>query len=191
MRVNENQSKQPPMSAGPARGWHMRWSILAIVTALAVPAHADPIINWVTVGHPGNVADDNGYGVVSASFKIMKFEFTNNQYVAFLNSVASTDTYSLYNTNMGNDSRGGITRSGASGAFSYAAKPNMGEKPVNYVSWFDAARVANWLHNGATSSSSTETGAYTLNGQTSGDAVPANAGAKFRVPTENEWYKAA
>jgi formylglycine-generating enzyme len=68
----------------------------------------------------------------------------------------------------------------------------MGDKPVNYVSWFDAARVSNWLMNGATSSSSTETGAYTLNGgQTSGTAPAVNPGATFYVPTEDQWYKAA
>jgi formylglycine-generating enzyme required for sulfatase activity len=68
----------------------------------------------------------------------------------------------------------------------------MGDKPVNYVSWFDAARVSNWLMNGATSSSSTETGAYTLvGGQTSGTAPAVNPGATFYIPTENQWYKAA
>jgi formylglycine-generating enzyme required for sulfatase activity len=68
----------------------------------------------------------------------------------------------------------------------------MGDKPVNYVSWFDAARVSNWLMNGALSSSSTETGAYTLvGGQTSGTAPAVNPGARFYVPTENQWYKAA
>jgi formylglycine-generating enzyme required for sulfatase activity len=68
----------------------------------------------------------------------------------------------------------------------------MGDKPVNYVSWFDAARVSNWLMNGATSSSSTETGAYTLvGGQTSGTAPAVNPGATFYVPTEDQWYKAA
>jgi formylglycine-generating enzyme required for sulfatase activity len=40
-------------------------------------------------------------------------------------------------------------------------------------------------------SGSTETGAYTLKGAVSGNAVAANAGAKFRLPTVNEWYKAA
>jgi sulfatase modifying factor 1 len=40
-------------------------------------------------------------------------------------------------------------------------------------------------------SGSTETGAYTLNGATSGDAPARNAGAEFYIPTENEWYKAA
>ena len=47
----------------------------------------------------------------------------------------------------------------------------MGDKPVNYVSWLDAARVANWYQNGATSLSDTETGAYTLNGAMLGGAA--------------------
>ena len=68
----------------------------------------------------------------------------------------------------------------------------MGDKPVNYVSWFDAARVSNWLMNGATSSASTEAGAYTLvGGQISGTAPAVNFGATFYVPTEDQWYKAA
>jgi formylglycine-generating enzyme required for sulfatase activity len=68
----------------------------------------------------------------------------------------------------------------------------MGDKPVNYVSWFDAARVSNWLMNGALSTSSTETGAYTLvGGQTTGTAPAVNSGATFYVPTEHQWNKAA
>ena len=121
----------------------------------------------------------------------MKYEFTNQQYTDFLNSVAKTDTYSLYNTFMGSDARGGITRAGASGSYTYAIKTNMGDKPVIYVSWFDAARVSNWLMNGATATSSTETGAYTLNGATSGDAVAVNSGASYFLPTNDQWYKAA
>ena len=148
-------------------------------------------IQWVTVGDPGNTADTTTYGAVADSFKIMKYEFTNQQYTDFLNSVAKTDTYSLYHTFMGSDARGGITRAGASGAYTYAVKTNMGDKPVNYVSWFDAARVSNWLMNGATTTSSTETGAYTLNGATSGDAVAVNSGASYFLPTNNQWYKAA
>ena len=153
------------------------------------------IIEWVTVGDPGNTADTApvGFGAVAASFRIMKYEFTNQLYTEFLTYVAATaDPYSLYNTSMGSNARGGITRSGTSGSYTYAAKTNMGDKPVNYVSWFDAARVSNWLMNGATSSSSTETGAYTLvGGQTTGTAPAVNSGATFYVPTEDQWYKAA
>jgi formylglycine-generating enzyme len=150
-------------------------------------------IQWVTVGDPGNTADTDpsGYGAVATSFQIMKYEFTNQQYTDFLNSVAATDPYSLYNASMGSNARGGITQSGSSGSYTYSLKTNMGDKPVNYVSWFDAARVSNWYQNGATSSSSTETGAYTLNGATSGNAPAVNNGATFYIPTEDQWYKAA
>ena len=154
------------------------------------------IIEWVTVGDPGNTADTApaGFGAVATSFRIMKFEFTNQQYTDFLNSVDSSGTnpYAVYNTSMGSNARGGITNTGSTNGSRYAVKTDMGDKPVNYVNWFDAARVANWLMNGATSSSSTETGAYTLvGGQISGNAPAVNSGATFYVPTEDQWYKAA
>jgi formylglycine-generating enzyme len=167
--------------------------VAALLGSLAFPANAISI-DWVTVGDPGNVADTTpgGFGAVTDSFRIMKYEFTNQQYTAFLNSVAATDTYALYNTYMGSEPIGGITRSGSSGSYTYSVKSNMGDKPVNYVSWFDAARVSNWLMNGATGTSSTETGAYTLvGGQISGTAPAVNPGATFSIPTEDQWYKAA
>ncbi|MEN9664907.1 MAG: hypothetical protein RLZZ326_1270 [Planctomycetota bacterium] len=168
---------------------------LAVLACLPLGSVATAgIIDWVTVGDPGNTADTDPavYGAVAASFRIMKYEFTNQLYTEFLTSVAATDTYSLYNASMGSDPRGGITQSGSSGSYTYSAKTDMGDKPVNYVSWFDAARVSNWLMNGATSSSSTETGAYTLiGGLATGTAPAVNSGATFYVPTEDQWYKAA
>jgi formylglycine-generating enzyme required for sulfatase activity len=130
---------------------------------------------------------------VAEAFRIMKYEFTNQQYTDFLNSVdaSGTNPNSVYNFNMGSSARGGITNTGTTNGSRYAVKTNMGDKPVNYVSWFDAARVSNWYQNGATSSSSTETGAYTLDGATTGDAPAVNPGATFYIPTEDQWYKAA
>jgi len=169
--------------------------ILAVLVLAGASAHAQFMMDWVTVGDPGNPNDTTGYGAVNETFQIMKFEFTNQQYTYFLNSVAQSDPYGLYNPNMYTEpghNRGGITRNGSSGSYTYTANPSdMGNKPVNWVSWFDAARVANWLVNGATSSSSTETGAYTLLGATSGNAVAVNPGATFYIPTEDQWYKAA
>jgi formylglycine-generating enzyme required for sulfatase activity len=149
---------------------------------------------FVTVGDPGNTADSTGYGAVSKMFDIMKFEFTNQQYVQFLNSVDATGnkTNGIYDELMGTDTRGGISfNSGAAAGSKYAVRLNMGNKPVNFVSWFDAARVSNWLQNGATSEASMETGAYNLNNATGGNAVAMNAGARFFIPSENQWYKAA
>ena len=167
--------------------------VAALLASLAVPARAITI-DMVTVGDPGNTADTDpsGFGAVADTFQIMKYEFTNQQYTEFLNSVAATDTYSLYNSNMGSQGRGGITQSGSSGSYTYAVRTDMGDKPANYVNWFDVARVANWLMNGATSSASTETGAYTLvGGQTSGNTVARNANATYYLPTQDQWYKAA
>ena len=167
--------------------------VAALLGSLAAPAHA-VTIDWVTVGDPGNTADTTTYGAVADSFQIMKYEWTNSQYVDFLNAVdaSGTNPKSVYNANMGSNARGGISfTSGAASGSKYAIRTNMGDKPVNYVSWFDAARVSNWLINGATGTSSTETGAYTLGGATSGNAVAVNPGATFYIPTENQWYKAA
>jgi formylglycine-generating enzyme required for sulfatase activity len=168
----------------------------ALVVALSVTAARAVTIDWVTVGDPGNAADTApaGYGAVAASFQIMKYEFTNQQYVDFLNAVDPNgdNPNSIYSGFMSSNDHGGISfTSGAAAGSKYASKTDMASKPVNFVSWFDAARVSNWLMNGATSSSSTETGAYTLNNATSGTAPAVNPGATFYIPTEDQWYKAA
>ena len=92
----------------------------------------------------------------------------------------------------------GIARSGSSGSYSYSVIGSSGNFPITYVSWGDAARFANWLQNGqptgAQGPGTTETGSYTLNGATSNTALNAitrNSSAKFVLPNENEWYKAA
>lgn len=91
-------------------------------------------------------------------------------------------------------SGGGITRSGVSGAYTYSSKPNMADKPVNYVSWYDSIRFANWLNNGQ-GAGDTETGAYTLLGGTAtpsnGLSITRSSGAKWLLPSEDEWYKSA
>ena len=194
------------------RLFHGRWTRLSVLSVAAgalvsiAAASMDSAVQagvvnlgsfsgeFVTVGDPNNTADTTTYGAVSQTFDIMKFEFTNQQYVQFLNSVDANGnkTNGIYNDFMGTSARGGISfTSGNSAGSKYAVKTSMGNKPVNYVSWFDAARVSNWLHNGATSVSSMETGAYTLNNATTGNALALNIGAKFFIPSENQWYKAA
>jgi hypothetical protein len=147
------------------------------------------LFELVTINNPNNTIDNTGYGSVSYVYKIGKYPITNNEFAIFLNLKAQTDPYGLYNINMGSNIRGGINRSGSSGSYSYAVKSNMGNKPVVYISWFRAARFANWLHNGG-GSGDTETGAYTLNGATSG-IFTKNQNAIFWIPSEDEWYKAA
>jgi formylglycine-generating enzyme required for sulfatase activity len=159
---------------------------LAATAALITSASATVTIDWVTVGNAGNAADTASYGAVSYAYQIGKYEVTNAQYGAFLNAAAQTDSYELYNSSM---SSYGITQSGSSGTYSYTVTTALANRPVVFVSWFDAARMANWMMNGQ-GNGSTETGAYTLNGATSGIFL-ANAGAQVYIPSEDEWYKAA
>jgi formylglycine-generating enzyme required for sulfatase activity len=161
----------------------------AAIAALITSASASVTMDWVTVGNAGNAADTRyrtGYGAVGYEYKIGKYEVTNAQYGAFLNAAAKTDSYGLYNTNMASY---GITQNGSSGNYTYSVAGALANRPVVYVSWFDAARFANWMMNGQ-GNSDTETGSYTLNGAASG-IILANAGAQVYIPTENEWYKAA
>ena len=94
----------------------------------------------------------------------------------------------IYNSNMGGNARGGITfTAGNPGGSKYAVKTNMGNTPVNFVSWYDALRFANWMHNGR-GAGSTEDGAYLMS---EGAAVVRKEGAQVFLPTSDEWHKAA
>jgi formylglycine-generating enzyme len=163
----------------------------------------------VPVGDLGNAPDAlntntvPGIGSVSYAYNIGTYEVFNSQYVEFLNSVATVgDVYGLYNANMASDAwRGGISRTGSGSLldpYVYSSKANMGDKPVNWVSFYDAVRFVNWLENGQPTGTNqvagtTETGSYTLfssgGGTTNVSARAANA--TWVIPTENEWYKAA
>ncbi|MDR1282476.1 MAG: formylglycine-generating enzyme family protein [Opitutaceae bacterium] len=199
--------------------------VAALLTALAMTGVTafGITIDTVTIGGAGNDPDDrkmlwdggtSGYGSVPYTYEIGKTEVTCGQYAEFLNAVAKTsDTYRLYSELMdkSKDPNGcGITRSGTDGDWSYEATDPL--KPVNYVSVYDAMRFTNWLTNGATTDvSSTETGVYTLSGDT---AIPSNptvgrnllengtvltgtgdlantTGTVWALASENEWYKAA
>jgi sulfatase modifying factor 1 len=174
------------------RGRGPVWALLVLVMQSLSMAQIP--FEFITVEHVGNAADSTGYGRVTYAYRIGKYEVSLSQYAAFLNAVATTDTYGLYNPTLGTDLNvAGISRSGAPGAYSYSVIGD-GSRPVTYVNWFDAARMANWMHNGEPTGSqgpsTTEAGAYSLNGATSG-IINRNPGARVYLPSEDEWYKAA
>ncbi len=148
-------------------------------------------------------------GAVADNYQIGKYEVTAGQYTEFLNAKAATAATStlLYNGQMGTDSNlsvngklgdpvygSKINRSGDDGSYVYTAvAPNL---PVNYVSWGDAARFTNWLHNGQ-GSGDMEAGVYALNGaNTAGTLKTAYlagraSDATIFLPNLDEWVKAA
>ncbi len=179
---------------------------LVAVALLATTAQAVNI-DYVPVGDAGNVGDDEvmvtdsttGYGSVDYAYNIGKYEVTVGQYTEFLNAVADTDTYELYSPAMSYHDFGcKIERSGSSGNYTYSVAADRENRPVNYVSWGDAARFTNWLHNGqpsgAQDNSTTEDGAYYLNGAINPGSlmdITRESDATWFIPTEDEWYKAA
>jgi len=152
------------------------------------------INGFVTIGDTNNSNDTTGFGSVSYEYQINKYTVTNCEYVQFLNAVGSTDIYQIYSTSM-SGSRSNIIRNGSQGSYTYTVNEAYKNKPVIWVSWLDCARYCNWLHNnrpsGFQNASTTEDGAYSLNGIISGELPAKNNNALYWIPTENEWYKAA
>ena len=176
-----------------ARGLSL--AVLLFVFGLA-PAASAVTIDWTFVGNPNNACETQSegcFGAVGTAYYIGTAEVTNSQYAEFLNAKAAADPLALYSEGMGTEF-GGITRTGSSGAYSYSAIAGRANMPVNFVSFYDTLRFANWLNNGQ-GSGDTETGAYTLIGGTAtpsnGTTVTRNAGATTFLTSEDEWYKAA
>jgi len=203
-------------------GRFIGWVLIVAILGMAIPARADTHAPWpgdwnnwsdpnlmVTVGNPGNAPDievmedgTSGYGSVSYEYKIGKFEVTAGQYCEFLNKVATTDTYGLYDASMWSDPYAcQIQQLVSSGSYTYRVEPDWANRPVNYVSWGDAARFCNWLTNGQPTgpqdANTTEDGSYYLNGATTDAQLVAVTrktvaeGGRYYIPTEDEWYKAA
>ena len=186
------------------------------ITTLDSAQAAAPLVSipTVQVGDAGNASTNVNVsatttpemlelGSVSNSFRIALNEVTVGQYAAFLNAVATVRNASnrvvvnsLYNraTMSGPKNVSGISRRGRGTTASPFVYEPIGNRdhPMANVTWFGAARFANWMHNGATNGADTETGAYTLNRQTRKAAgIVRNPDAKWWIPSENEWFKAA
>jgi formylglycine-generating enzyme required for sulfatase activity len=182
-------------------------TVLAAATSSGISitqAHATSplVIETAIVGNPGNAGDaqiQGTFGAVDYVYAIGRYEVTAGQYAAFLDAVAATDTYALYDVRMWTHAEGcKIERTGAPGNYTYGVAPDQANRPVNFVSWGDAARFANWLHNGqptgAQDLTTTEDGSYFLDGKTADwelEGVVREPDATWVIPTEDEWYKAA
>jgi len=103
--------------------------VAALLGVPAAPAHA-VTYDLVPVGNAGNANDPatgDLYGGVAYAYAIGTYDVTIGQYTAFLNAVAATDTYSLYNGSMATDLNvAGIAQTGSSGSYTYSVINNGG-----------------------------------------------------------------
>ena len=147
-------------------------------------------IEFVTVGDEGNLpfkqSRGDKIGGVDQSYEIGKYDITAEQYCAFLNAMAQSDFYGLYDSRMGSDPDVAcIQRHGSVGHYTYSIiedGKSRGQLPITYVTWESAARFCNWLTNDQPEGS-----------EESGTTVRGIGGAAvmYRLPTLDEWYKAA
>jgi len=115
-------------------------ALLSVVATAQAGVRADlsgdAVIDFTTtmdlplmdVGNPGNPDDTHGegYGGVDYEYRIGKFEVTAGQYTEFLNAVAATDTYALYNESMWSSDFGcKIQRAGSPGSYTCTSSANV------------------------------------------------------------------
>jgi sulfatase modifying factor 1 len=130
-------------------------------------------IDFTTIGNPGDAADFTGYGSVGYSYRIGTYAISQNQ----------------------------IDKATASGLANVVAGPWSGDQPAANMTWYESAAFVNWLN---TSKGFQPAYNLTWSGSTWSMALwtvtdPGydennlyrNSLAKYFLPSENEFYKAA
>ena len=143
-----------------------------------VSAPAPPVeLTFVTIGDVGNAADTTSYGDVSYTYQIGKYEVTEGQISAY-NADPINSTRQITTDNRGTN------------------------KPATSITWNECARYANWLNikEGLqpayyfTTSGVTDDITLWSSGeawQLDGENLYRHKDAKYFLPSEDEWYKAA
>lgn len=150
-------------------------------------------------------------GRVNHIYDISSYEITNSQYLAFLQSIDPTaENASEYyvTTNAYENNSKGIVISNNTYTLTDSKYSNA---PVVYISYLNAIRFINWLHNGSLSyaamtaiadASDSETianvisrnigdGAYSISIAGGSISIFKNKDQKYWLPSLNEWHKAA
>jgi hypothetical protein len=107
-----------------------------------------------------------------------------NDWCVFLNSkVKTSDSFNLYKPR-------DFSRSLDSGVYSYSLLNTAeGANPVRGINLYDAYRYVNWIENGASENSDTETGTYSLLGLdiNKGDLAQRSGAAKYFLGSNDQW----
>lgn len=193
------------------KGWIALICAIVLTAAGVVPAQQPPDIrsyleddlDWVVIGDPGNPAYPGGpegelagRGSVDYVYRISRLEVTSAQWLEFINIFAPQS-----------DNHGGFLRPSFSGIRPVPGAPsgvyeldpyieNAAMVPVYGLTWREVAYYVNWLHNDKSPEwDAIMSGAY--DASTFGDDYPYftdqqvhSPGAKFWIPTIDEWLKA-
>ncbi len=141
-----------------------------------------------------------GRGAVPYVYRIGKYEVTTAQWLEFLNTFGPQgDEFRWFARPGWWGADIDFTYNGPGVRYVLLDMPSAEMMPVFGISWRDAARFCNWLHNDKSSDPiSLESGAYDTStfgyepdGRTFTDQVTRSEGARFWIPSWDEWLKAA
>jgi formylglycine-generating enzyme required for sulfatase activity len=175
---------------------------LLLVALSATGGRAADGFDWVTIGDVGNPAFEGGpggqlkgRGSVDYAYRMTRTPITVGQWLEFLEAYApyaGSEATSIALT-------GFFIFPVPDGAGGYTYVPGKGTEGIaTDMSWRMAARFANWLHNDRKSTPEAfESGAYNVSTFTQNpdgtynDQSTRSPGAKFWIPSLDEWIKAA
>jgi formylglycine-generating enzyme required for sulfatase activity len=168
---------------------------------LVPPSYGFDFVTIGGLGNPGNPGGPNGElvgrGGVDYAFRISKLEITSSQWLEFLNTYSGAlhDPYNFMFVQGGFEPDPNYTGPGLRWRL---LSPQSGDWPVFGLSWRNAARYCNWLHNQKVPTlAALDSGAYDTSTWGSGpggtflDQHEHLPGAKYWIPTLDEWIKAA
>ncbi len=177
---------------------------LGLAASAAVAQTYD--FDWVTIGDAGNEPyEDNdlglmdGRGSVGYEYRISRYEVTTGQWMEFVNTFSTqSDDFANFARPVNWGAMIDWDYGGPGRRYKLREVESAEMLPVGGIDWRESAMFVNWLHNGKSSELwAIEDGAYdastfTTNGNgTFNDQPTHNPDAKFWIPTQDEWLKAA
>jgi sulfatase modifying factor 1 len=174
------------------------------VLAAGAVAQPDPSgIEFVTVSDPGNPAwNGAGFhrGAVDYEFRIGKYEVTTAQWAEFMNAALDRPSTDRIPHVFAPTQWGAVATTPSNpGGQRFTVPAGREMIPTGGVDWRTSAIFCNWLHNGkGTSRESFLSGAYDVStfgyiGSGGGftDQLTRSPGARYYIPSLDEWMKAA
>ena len=175
----------------------------------ACRADIDPLtgIDFVRIGAVGNAAwagngqpvdDAIGRGAVNYEYNIGRLEVTTTEWVDFLNAALDRPVNDRIPFVSVPQFWGGAATSPTNpGGLRFAVRPGQGLLPVGDIDWRMSAVLCNWYHNGksldrgAFLNGAYDVSTFGYNGNIFTDQLAHTPGARYWIPTWDEWLKAA